>query len=450
LNFGKLRLGYGKIGNSSIPLYKHYATAGSRQILNYSFGNTANSSTGAAPLQFVNRSMKWESVVTYNAGLDLGFIDNKLNLTADYFIRENEDMLMELEIPYDMGWMIRDVWQENDGGSNANPIVNQGKMVNKGIELSVNWKEQRGNFNYAPYLNFSYIKTEAKEIGASTIYRGKVRGWGDNLTRTMENAPIGEYYGYQVERLFKESDCVTDENGKWVVTNQPYIDNGDGTRTYAQDKAQPGDFKFKDVNNDKVIDSKDIVPIGNPNPKVLLSFGSTFDYSTPYGTVDFGFFFQGAYGHKLFNAVKWYQYNANGEYNWSADFVQNHYRDEIRTRDDDGARLIFEANHDTELPRLDPKMANDNFRISSFFMESGNYLRLKTVQLGYTLPVNWTRAVKVEKFRLYVSGTNLHTFTKYSGYDPEITGSSDALVQGLDNAAYPIAKVYTVGVNITF
>jgi TonB-dependent starch-binding outer membrane protein SusC len=439
ISFAKIRYGWGKVGNNAVPEYAYFSTIALLPVMQYPFaGETAY--LGAGKDILANSSIAWEGVVTSNLGLDLRFLNNKLAISADYFSRKNEGMLLELPPPMMAGWYYEDLYWENNGNL-VNPIANVGELSNSGVELTASWKDVAGKFSYAINGNFTYVTTKAVEIVPDTMYRGETNGFAGSLTRTIQGNPIGEYYGYRVEGLFQQSDAE-EINGKMMVTNQPYILDEEGNPIYAQPNAAPGDYKFEDVNNDGKVDENDVVAIGNPNPKYL--FGLNMDFS--YGWFDLNMFWQGVAGNKIFNAVKYYQFNSEGNYNWSAEYIEDHYREDLYNRE---GELMFEANYDGKYPRLDPFNQNQNFRKSDFYMESGAYLRLKNLQIGMTIPAQWSRRIGIEKLRIYVSGNNLLTLTKYSGYDPEV-GSPNMLVQGLDTGVYPAARIYMMGINMNF
>jgi TonB-dependent starch-binding outer membrane protein SusC len=321
-------------------------------------------------------------------------------------------------------------------------MANVGKLSNKGIELTTSWKENRGRLKYGVDFNYTHVRTRAIELSPDTLFSGGAKGMSGMLARTIQGQAIGEYYGYITQGIFRPSDAET-INGVVVVTNQPSWVDETGVTRYAQQNAKPGDFRFKDINGDGRIDDQDIVPMGNPNPPNIFGFSMNFAYSA----FDFSMFWQGVYGNKIFNATKFYLYNIDGGFNWDADFVKNHYREEIKDR---LGNVLFEANHEGKYPRLDPMNANENFtKISDFYMEDASYLRLRNIQLGFTIPSGWSQRAGIERFRFYVSASNLLTITRYSGYDPDI-GSTDIMVQGLDKAAYPNARIWTLGLNANF
>ncbi|MBN2522351.1 MAG: TonB-dependent receptor [Bacteroidales bacterium] len=459
LNFGKIRYGWGKVGNNAIPDYAYYATIATAPVYMYSFNNDPATSTGAASNKLANPQIAWEGVVTSNIGIDIGLLSNRFFLTADYFVRRNDGMLMEKEAPYYQGYYVGASSVTQEGGA-SNPIMNIGELKNSGIEITASWKDNVGKFGYGINVNFTYLKTEAVSL-PDTLNLGQTKGVGGYLTRTQPGEPIGEYYGYQTDGLFTMDDIQRDANGdpvltsrgQYIVVNQPYIINDVGEIEYAQPHAQPGDFCFVDANGDGELTLDDYVPIGNPNPKYLL--GLTLDFE--YGWFDLSMFWQGVFGNKLFNSQKYYLYGFDGQYNVAADYEDNHWRDEIL---DSEGNVLFVENHNATYPRIDPTNANENFSsMSDFYMEDGSYLRLKNLQLGMTLPKEISLKAGIERCRIYISGTNLLTFTKYTGFDPEIGSNKDPnassnresiLVRGLDKGTYPPARMYSVGINLTF
>jgi hypothetical protein len=235
-------------------------------------------------------------------------------------------------------------------------------------------------------------------------------------------------------------------NGTRGITNQPYTVNNAGVKVYAQKDAQPGDYKFKDVNNDGVVNDKDMVAIGNPNPKHLLGF----NFNLEYGLFDFNMFWQGAFGFKIFNATEFYQFNTDAGFNWSADYVNDHYREaDIKAFNSKGLVATFPKNTSAKYPRLDNNKRNDNFRISDFYMEDGSYLKLRNIQIGFSLPTKWLSKIQLSQVRFYVGAKNLLTITDYSGLDPEVA-ANEPLVMGLDKAAYPQPRMFLTGVSVKF
>lgn len=457
LNFGKIRYGWGKVGNNNITPYQYFSTIAFENVYGYSFDNTATYGLGAAPNLFVNKSVHWEEVITSNIGIDYGLFNNRLTGNIEYFERHNVGMLMIVESPWLAGWEVENVWQElsSSEGRVSDPYKNVGEFNNKGIEFGANWKEKRGRINYGANMNMSYIKTTVGTIDPDTLYRQTTKGISDYLARAISGQEFQPFYGYVTDGLFRISDTPNGSATEFV-TNQPYTINPDGDTLYAQPKAKPGDFRFKDINGDGKLDEKDVVPLGSPHPKFTYALNLFLDYEIPgdWGVLDMSAFFQGAYGNKVFNATKFYLFNTDGAFNWGSDYAQNHYTTDLVDRN---GEQVTTLNDNAKYPRIDPLGANENFtQLSDFYVEDASYLRLKNIEIGYTLPSKWTNKADIEKFRIYCGATNLFTWTKYSGLDPVVgtsynsSGSSDPMAEGIDKAAYPVAKMYTIGINVTF
>lgn len=435
LSFGKLRFGQGSTGNSQIRPYAYYPTIKSTYSLNYNFGNIAGSpSIGGAPAQIPNYEIGWEEIVTTNLGLDLTFFQNRLSVTAEYFEKENIGMLISKEVPRTAGIFTRPGATSQEGGDER-PIVNAGTVKNSGYELTLGYKHNHGDFSHEIDLNFTYVKNVVKDIAGDSLWRGSAKSL-NNIALTREGDPMGSFVGYETDGLFQESDAEIID-GELVITNQPYtVNESSGAIVYAQPNAQPGDLKFKDINNDGILNAEDRTIIGNPHPTYHLGLS----YNLGYKNFDLSLFFQGAFGHEIFNATKQDLYNPSGENNWAKDITDS-YRSPTAT--DPG-------NTNTDLFRMDPRNANNNLRVSDFYIEDGAYVRLRNLQIGYTIPRTLTQQIGVDKFRVYVGMKNLLTFTKYSGFDPEVVGQSDPLQQGIDQANYPQARTFLVGLNVNF
>ncbi|MGD2035798.1 MAG: SusC/RagA family TonB-linked outer membrane protein, partial [Bacteroidales bacterium] len=430
LSFGKIRAGWGKIGNSGGALqpYKYYAVVQTENVYSYAIDNTGVTA-GANAHGIANTELAWEAMVSSNIGLDLAFFENRLSLTADYFTRKNDGMIIEVPTPDIAG-----TYQEspgNEGGSTLQ-AANVGEVKNKGYEITVGFKGNTGAFRHDLNLNFSQVSNEVVDIDSLPIYSGNSYFFQD-FTYTAEGEPMGQFYGYQTDGLFGPEDAEMID-GELVVTNQPYRIVG-GEREYMQPWAQPGDVRFVDTNGDTTLTADDRVPLGNPHPKFLLGFS----YTLTYKIFDFSMFWQGVFGNDVLMITKSWLYNNTGSANWSSD-VLDRYTDE---------------NTSADLFRLSYLDNNDNDRMSDFYVEPGWYLRMKNIQLGVSIPENIISRVGLSKFRVYFGVRDLITITGYPGTDPEIPAASsntfnDPLQAGIDVAAYPRPIVYTIGLNATF
>lgn len=433
LSFGKIRFGRGSTGNSQIRPYAYYPTIKSAYTLNYNYGNVGGTPTvGGAPAQIPNDEIGWEEIVTTNLGLDLTFFKNRLSVSAEYFEKENIGMLIAVEVPRTVGIYTRPgVTQE---GGDERPIVNAGSVKNSGYEFTVGYKQSHGDFTHEIDFNLTYVKNEVIDIAGDSLWRGNAKSLS-NITLTREGDPMGSFVGYVTDGLFQESDAEIID-GELVVTNQPYQVDDSGEITYAQRNAQPGDFRYKDLNGDGFIDAKDRAIIGSPHPTFHLGLS----YNLGYKNFDLSLFFQGAFGHQIFNATKQDLYNPSGENNWAKDITESY-------RSPSGSDP---GNTNTDLFRIDPRNSNSNLRISDFYVEDGDFVRLRNLQLGYTIPKAASQKIGIDKFRIYVGAKNLLTFTKYSGFDPEVVGQADPLQQGIDQANYPQARTFLFGLNVNF
>ena len=442
LSFGKLRVGWGQAGYNGVPDYEYYPTVSLNQNFDASFNNGRGILVGAAPDKLVNRGIAWETLVTSSVGLDLTFIQNRLNYTFDYFTRKNIGMLMEVPVPDIAGWRV--FYEYQDGGA-PTAQSNAGTLKNSGIELSLGWKEQRTpDFSYDITANFTYLKNEVIDVGGDTlrIDEATVRGLTGYLTQTFEGGGIGDFYGMKVDRLFQESDGYFDEvEERWFITNQPYTEDSEGNRTYAQPYAAPGDYKWEDVTKDGKITNDDKTKLGNPHPKYLMGLNMNFRYKI----FDLSMFWQGAFGFQILNAANanMISLGANGTLNLPKDFVENHWRPAKE-------QYEYPAVTDAKWARYDPFNKNNNFdTFSDRYVENGDYFRLKNLQIGINLPNKWIKKINIISLRLYVGFDNLLTLTKYTGMDPEID-SRVPLAAGIDKAIYPSARTNQMGVNLKF
>jgi len=242
----------------------------------------------------------------------------------------------------------------------------------------------------------------------------------------------GSFYGYKIERLFREEDCPP---GGEKVTNQPYIIDNRGNRKYAQPNAEAGDYKFVDINNDSIIDKYDKTIIGNPHPDFIFGIYANIQFRQ----FDLSMFWQGTYGNEIYNATNLWLYNPYSTTNWSRDILNSYGTPQY----DDSDQLTGILT-ETDLHRFDYNADNKNLRVSDFYIEDGSYLRLKNIQVGYTFDPALSGKIHIEKLRIYICAQNLLTFTNYSGLDPEVGG------WGIDCGIYPQPRTFIAGINIGF
>ncbi|OWK70908.1 hypothetical protein CBW18_07400 [Pedobacter sp. AJM] len=402
LSMLKLRASIGQTGNQEISNYAY--TSLNSFVGFYPFGGTpviGNSLTSRG-----NANITWETSTQSNFGLDAGFFDNKLQFSADYFIRDNSDILFANPLPPSAG----------GGGS---PYVNAGKVRNQGLELQISYRDQISeNWSYDVSGNMATLQNKVRSLAGSPIVGGRI----DNeyyATLTAVGQPIGAFYLLPMEGIFQNNLDIF-------------------THAYQGNGIQPGDVKYKDSNGDGIIDEKDRQFAGSPIPKLTYGFTGNLKFKQ----FDLSVFFQGAYGNKLYNQV--------------ATDIEGFYRafnitERVATGSWNGAGST------DQFPRLTWSSASstNNKRPSTRFLEDGSYLRLKNLQIGYSLSPKVLSALKIASMRIYMSGQNLLTFTKYTGLDPEIYTSSNSQgdgvrAVGIDWGTYPSARVYTLGLNLNF
>jgi uncharacterized protein (DUF2141 family) len=424
LSTGKLRFGYGQTGSNAKGGFPFLSTVENLETFRYTVDGVSTQ-VGTAPNQISNPSLHWESVNMSNLGLDMTFFDNRISLSADIFDKVNEGMILEKETSSIAGTYNGD-----------NPEVNFGSISNKGYEITMGARKNSGELTGSFDLNFSGVKNEVLSLAVDSMQSGAVHNV-QPTNMTLVGAPVAQFYGWQLEGMFSENDPTEKVGSRTFITNQPQIVNEDGSITYAQPNAKPGDARFKDVDGDGKITNDDKVLLGSPLPK--LTFG--FSLNLQYKGFDFVAFFNGTYGNKIMNGSKQYLYNPVGYQNRGAGFADR-YRDEVVK---DGVVVVNE-NHDTDIYRLS---ADTYTKMSNFFVEDGSFLRLRNVSLGYTFPGTLTKKIGIEKLRIYGGGKNLFTLTKYTGLNPEI-GGNDILNMGVDIGLYPVTSMVYFGANITF
>jgi TonB-dependent starch-binding outer membrane protein SusC len=407
----------------------------------YSYDD-ASLSTGYGPVQIPNPDLQWETVKTTNIGLDLGFLSNQLMLTVDYFNKINDGMIMPKEVASIAGTYTITGNQQGELGTtgitSTYPIINYGSVSNKGIETTIEFKKQIGELGIKAGLNFTYQKNEITDLATDSTIQGSVHDLS-GITISKIGQPIGTYRGYQFDDIFREGDPMVFNSyyGIYVFADQPFRVNDDGDTLYALPLAGPGDAKWVDVNGDGQYTQADYVYLGSYIPKFV--FGFNIDLA--YKGFDLSMFWQGVTGNKIFNGVKRWTYDWQTLTNHASEFA-----DRYHLPIEYNGQIIDPGNTESNLP--DVGSANWSSP-SSLYIEDGSYLRLRILTVGYTFPEAWTRKVRISRFRLYFTGKNLLTFTKYTAYDPEVS-NSDPKLAGIDVAGYPQSRMYTLGINVEF
>lgn len=421
LNDLKLRASWGKLGNSNINPYQYQNTVSFNNVWYYMNDTKL---TGAIPLTPSNPNVKWESQTSTDFGFDLTVLDNSLTITADYYNKKTNDMLVQVPIAYSAGYM------------STFPTLNAGSIENKGMEILVTYRNHIGSkFNYNVSANLSSVKNKVLSLGANNQIFG-----ASGITCTQVGSSIGQFWGYKTNGLYK-TQAELDED-KVIAP-----------------KAELGDIRFVNTVNDGSIDSKDMTFIGNPIPDFTYGFSAEAQYKTNFGTFDFSMVWNGSQGNDIYNNTRFYGEGMYHNYSCFASTL-NRYRsaDLVFTNPISGVVTTYPKNTDTNMPRAVYGDPNNNMRQSDRYVEDGSYLRLKNLLLGYTLPGSWIKKMYVQKARFYVGGKNLLTFTKYTGFDPEVgdqNTNGTNLTRGIDgltswDSTFPNSKELYVGLQVTF
>lgn len=392
----KLRASWGKNGNDNIGDFAY--TVASAMGSNVLFGNPAVKFTGSKASTTANPDLKWEESEQTDIGMDFGFFDNRLTFTVDYFIKKTNGMIIESPIPSYVG--------------ESKPLANVGDMENKGWEFEIGYKFNVADARFAVKGNASYLKNTLKNLGNDTGYidLDNVHGIDGGGTRGENGQPFPYFYGYKTNGIFQTWDEVN------------AYQNADGG--LIQPDAQPGFTRFVDVNGDGQITPDDRTNIGNGTPS--WTFG--LDINAEWRGIDFRAFFQGVAGADVFDATYRQDiFSANfPEWmlgRWTGPGTSNKYP------------ILMSGN-------------TTNWQMSDLYIHDASYLRLKNISLGYTLPQTFTQKIGIDRLRFYVMAENLITWTKYHGFDPEISSSGTSL--GIDRGIYPQARTWYVGLNLSF
>lgn len=435
---GKLRLGWGQTGNSSIG---SYAWGAAITRMPSALG------MGFRPSNIPNTSIRWESQEQYNVGLDLGFFNGRLNLTVDAYYKRSDDMLMSMQLPSYLGT------QGNGSSKLQAPKGNYGSIENKGLEITLDARPvQLKNFSWDSNFQISFNKNKLLSLSdtenATLVGYGQ---WGDVVCVSEIGKPLYNFYGYKVEGVYKDLDDIQN-------SAKPAKYPADGVFSRGN-TVWVGDIKYKDVDENGIIDERDRTDLGSPLPKFTFGWTNTFRYRN----LDLSIFLNGSYGNKVMNYNSLTLTHMNSTWTNQLQSVVSKrarlepidptivYADGSKWFDHiDNVRV---KNPGTKIPHTSINDPNDNDRISDRYVEDGSFLRIKNITLGYTFPKALLNKAKIENLRVYVNIQNLYTFTKYTGYDPEVgasTQDSSGLTYGLDNGRYPSPAMYSFGLNITF
>lgn len=405
INDMKFRLSYGLTGNNRVP---DFASLASTQVLKgyYSFASVLSS--GAFRNTLSNPDLKWETTKQGNLGLDVEFFKGRIGLTVDYYNKITDNLLLNTNLPGNVGF--------------STAIVNIGSVKNEGLEFTINTTNIKSKrFLWTSNFNISFNQNTILDLA-----NGQDALIVNSNFISKKGFSIGQMFGYVNDWYYQQNDFIVNNNGK--LTLRPEVVSNGGTRT----SILPGNIKYKDLNGDGVIDTKDQTVIGNGNPIHTGGFSNNFNYLG----FDLNIFFQWSYGNNILNANKVYfeSYNPSFNYNqFATAALANRWTPE---------------NPNAYMPISSGTNGLNNI-FSSRIIEDGSFLRLKTVQLGYNLPVKILKSIKISTLNVYLSAQNVLTWTKYSGLDPEVSTYNTPLSPGNDYSAYPKARIISAGVKIT-
>ncbi len=411
----KVRYGWGKTGNISSlanPYAKYAVVDGGWNYI----GPNNEALAGYIQTEGTNEKLQWEEVIQSNYAVDFGFMDNKLTGVVDVFNKTTSGMIIRIPPPFYTGTTA------SEG--------NFGEMKNMGVEFQLNYRNFDREFKYEIGGNFTWLDKPMVTKWVDPYHLGLVTKI-QNTIRVAEDEELAHFYGYKTDGLLTQDD----------IDNTYVITDGDTSYTYNPEDWfwYPGQLKLVDLDGNGVIDNEDKTNIGSANPDFFYGL----NLNLMYKGFDLAMFFQGVYGNELINAINaWCKFPDEGNLNLHEEVLEG----------------WTPENPNTDVPRLvqgNPIMQN---YFNEYIVEDASYLRLKNIQLGYTLPNKITSLAGIDNLRIYVSGDNLLTFTNYSGFDPEVgrmqfdgaQQRNNPLTAGIDDATYPVAKRIIFGINLNF
>ncbi|MEP1893203.1 MAG: SusC/RagA family TonB-linked outer membrane protein, partial [Cyclobacteriaceae bacterium] len=406
LSFLKLRASWGQNGNDRIRSFVYASTVDFNVA--YNLANGVN--TGAIPDKVANEDVKWETSEQLDFGLETGFFDDRLTATVDYYKKTTRDLLQVRDLNAVLGF--------------PSTFSNVGTMENEGLEFSAQWRNRGNQLNYSIGLNAAYNKNTMVEVANEAGFiAGANWALAGEVTRTVEGEPVTSFFGYKTDGIFQSDADVFAHISSSGDPIQP--------------NAQPGDIRYVDTNGDGIISDADRTTIGSPIPE--WTFGSTI--SLEYKSFDFSALFVGQAGNEIFNGINRPDIQTSNKQTWILD------------------RWTAE-NPSNSIPRFVSGDANENYTNATDMVniENGSFVRVKNVQIGYNVPSSLLSKINCSGWRVYISGENLFTFTKYSGPDPEVgapvdfTGSGVSSIRdmGIDRGIYPQARTFRIGTSVTF
>lgn len=398
----KVRASYGFIGNQSIGPYQSLALVGplGQGVFNSSAGSEIF--TGSEPLSYPNKDLKWETTEQANLGVDFGVLDNRLSITADVYLKKTTDLLLSTPIPYTTGF--------------ASTLLNVGNVENRGLDVDLRTVNLKGKFTWNSSFNISVNRNKITNLAREE----DIQMGAGNILR--EGQPIGSFYGYIFDGIFQ-----TDAE----AASSPVLKGQEATGANPLSRAKAGDRKYRNLDDNNVIDENDRTLIGSAEPAFIYGINNELSYEN----FTFTFFFQGSQGNEIVNLNLSNLENFNGQQNVLAEAGLNRW-----TQENPGNKYL----------RALATGSLDNV-FSSRLVEDASYLRLKNINLSYNVPNSVINRLGFKNLMVYASATNLFILTKYSGYDPEgnAYGNTTNIV-GVDNGNYPQTKTYTIGLQLGF
>ena len=386
----KIRAGYGVTGSqASVGNYGYLAVYDTAV---YSFGSAGKEQSTLFARTLSNPSLHWEEVAQTNVGIDIAFLDSRIQFSVDGYIKDTRDMLVKASIPITSGFE-----------DTSTTYTNAGKVRNRGVEMSLHTVNFAGEFNWQTDINATYNTNRIIDLNSDvTSYINQIKN--SYVTMLANGYPINVFYGYVTDGIFQNEQEIASH------ADQP--------------GAEPGDIRFRDLNNDGVINDSDRTVIGNPNPTWLFSMNNTLEWKG----IELSVYLQGVAGNKI--------YNANNIDNTGMAAALNQTTAVLKRWTGEGTSNF--------MPRAVFGDPNQNCRVSDRFVEDGSYLRVKNITLAYSFPKKWMEKIRLEGIRIALSCDNVATITKYSGFDPEVS------INGIDSSLYPIPRTFSVGLNVNF
>ena len=421
----RLRASYGEVGNQNIGGYRYGSAL---TAVPTGMGQTFR-------LQNIpNPFVKWEATRSTNFGLEIGLFDHRIDFMIDVYQKNVDDMLLELPLPNYLG--------TGHWTGISSPWVNVGQLENRGVEFTLSTRNiAQRHMTWDTDITLSHNRNEIINLGAENASIIQNVQWFHPVTNTIAGQPIGQFYGWVVDGIFTSAEDIANS-----PRQHPSVHPITGVWL--------GDLKFKDLSGpngtpDGIIDENDRTFIGNPAPDFTFGINNSINWRN----FDFSVYIQGSYGNEIFNFTRRITESmGTANFNQMATVNDRTIIEMIDTQGSATDPANFRVvNPTTNMPRATTTDPNNNIRISDRFVEDGSYARIQTVSLGYVLPVNITAPIGVSRLRVYATVQNLHTFTRYSGYDAEIGAfNQNPMLMGIDNGRYPLPRIFTFGLSAQF